>query len=88
MPEPLVAVQKVSKTFDSGAWFWRRRAAPAVDEVDLEVDAGETLGIVGESGSGKSTLLRMILRLLRPSSGRVLFEGATSQGSAAASCGR
>jgi peptide/nickel transport system ATP-binding protein len=75
VPEPLVAVQKVSKTFEDGAWFWRRRRASAVSEVDIEVAAGETLGIVGESGSGKSTLLRIILRLLRPSSGRVLFEG-------------
>ena len=75
MPEPLVAVQKVSKSFEGGAWFWRRPQAPAVNKVDLEVAAGETLGIVGESGSGKSTLLRIILRLLRPSSGRVLFEG-------------
>jgi len=75
MPEPLVAVQKVSKTFQGGEWFWRRTQARAVSEVDLEVNAGETLGIVGESGSGKSTLLRIILGLLRPSSGRVLFEG-------------
>jgi len=68
-------VQKVSKTFESGGWFWRRTQARAVSEVNIEVNAGETLGIVGESGSGKSTLLRIILRLLRPSSGRVLFEG-------------
>jgi ABC-type oligopeptide transport system ATPase subunit len=75
MPEALVALQKISKIFESGAWFWRSRPAPALSEVDLEVELGETLGIVGESGSGKSTLLRIILRLLRPSSGRVLFEG-------------
>jgi ABC-type oligopeptide transport system ATPase subunit len=75
MPEPLVAVENISKTFQSGEWFWRRTKARAVSEVDLVVNAGETLGIVGESGSGKSTLLRLILRLLQPSSGRVLFEG-------------
>ena len=75
MPEPLVAVQRVSKVFESGGWFWRRVRPPAVDGVDLEVLPGETMGIVGESGSGKSTLLRLILRLLRPTSGRILFEG-------------
>ncbi len=75
MPEALVAVQNVSKTFDSGEWFWRRPRARALNQVDIEVAPGETLGIVGESGSGKSTLLRIILCLLRPSSGRVLFEG-------------
>jgi ABC-type glutathione transport system ATPase component len=75
VPEPLVAVQHVSKVFESGGWIWRRPRPPAVDTIDLEVLPGETMGIVGESGSGKSTLLRLILRLLRPTSGRILFEG-------------
>ena len=47
----------------------------AVDDVDIRIDAGETLALVGESGCGKSTLAKMLLLLIPPTRGEVFFEG-------------
>lgn len=68
---PLVSLHRVSRQIGTGA----DRIA-IVDEVDLQVQQGQTLAIVGASGSGKSSLLEMIGTLGRPSSGHVLLRGA------------
>ncbi len=79
--DPLLTVSGLSKRFadkHSIADRARRRPPPvltALDNVDIEVAAGQTLGVVGESGSGKSTLARCIVRLYQPDEGSVTFDG-------------
>ena len=74
----LVEAIAVAKQFPvkAGSLFRRTTLAlRAVDDVDLRIDAGETLGLVGESGCGKSTLGRLLIRLMEPTGGAILFDG-------------
>jgi oligopeptide/dipeptide ABC transporter ATP-binding protein len=75
--ENLLRLESLSVAFPGGG----RAEGPgrkfrAVDDVTVDIHRGEVLGLVGESGSGKTTLAKTLLRLHRPSEGRILFRGA------------
>jgi peptide/nickel transport system ATP-binding protein len=75
---PLLEIRNLTKVFPHGESPFggkSRGEVRAVDDVSLDLHAGETVGLVGESGSGKSTLGRLILRLIEPTAGAVRFEG-------------
>lgn len=64
--------QRLTKVFKD---FWLRDRARAVDSLTFEIRRGEIFGLLGPNGSGKSTTIKMILGLLRPTSGRVAVFG-------------
>lgn len=76
---PLLRLEKVGVRFTLGEGGLLQRGRDtfiALDDVSLEIGRGECLGLIGESGSGKSTLGRVVVQLVPPTSGRVVFDGA------------
>jgi len=69
----MLEVARLTKYFSSG--LIRKRYLRAVDDVSFKIEKGRTLGLVGESGCGKTTIGRLILRLVKPTDGKVLFDG-------------
>lgn len=67
---PLLLVDGLSKTYSS-----KGRSVAAVANVSFSLNRGETLGLAGPSGCGKSTIARLIMRLMPPETGRVMFDG-------------
>jgi len=74
--DALLSVRGLVKHYPVGGGFGSdKQVVRAVDGIDFDVSAGETLGLVGESGCGKTTTGRMVIRLLESTAGEITFEG-------------
>ena len=74
-PETLVSVSGLTRLFPVGRGLFRRTTSfiHAVDDVSFDLDRGDSLGLVGESGCGKTTVGKLLVKLLEPTSGEVIF---------------
>ena len=79
--QPLLQIKGLTKHFPlKKNIFGRGDVVRAVDQIDFDVMPGETLGVVGESGCGKSTTARLLMQLINPTAGEVIFDGAVVGG--------
>lgn len=76
----LLEARHLVKEFPAGGTRKKPQVVHAVTDVNLEIREGETLALVGESGCGKSTLGRVLIRLLEPTSGEILYRGKSIVG--------
>jgi len=81
-PDASVRIEKLTRDFELGRGNFlkilpgaKAEVFRAVNEVSFSIERGKTFGLVGESGSGKSTIAKMIVGLVRPTSGRILVDG-------------
>jgi oligopeptide transport system ATP-binding protein len=74
----ILRVQNLKKYFPIRRGFFQKIAGwvEAVDDVSFKIEQGKTLGLVGESGCGKTTVARLILKLLKPDHGKIIFRGS------------
>ncbi|MFN3276570.1 MAG: dipeptide ABC transporter ATP-binding protein [Paracoccus sp. (in: a-proteobacteria)] len=78
--DAVLRVERLNKIYGGGGIFRKLPQAHAAKDVSFALSRGQTLGIVGESGSGKSTVARCIMRLIDPSSGRIMLDGSDIAG--------
>lgn len=75
--KPILSLRNLNKTFSTVNWRGKQvHAVKAVQDASFDLYHGESLGIVGESGSGKTTLGRMVLRIMEPTSGEIVYRNA------------
>src|SRR5712672_41023 len=81
--QPLLLARHLRKHFKihGGLLGGSKNRVHAVDDISFQIAKGETLGVVGESGCGKSTTARVLMRLIEPDDGEVIFDGETLGGS-------
>ncbi|MDR1728966.1 MAG: ABC transporter ATP-binding protein [Acidobacteriota bacterium] len=70
---PIVEIENLTKDFAVG--FWKKRPVRALDRLNLQVNEGETFGFLGPNGAGKSTTIKLLMSLLRPTSGAARILG-------------
>ena len=77
MSEPLLSLKNVSVSFKKPKpYIWSdQEFIPVLKDISFDIPTGTSLGVVGESGSGKTTLGRAIMRILKPDSGSIIFDG-------------
>ena len=73
--EIIVSIDHLKTYFQVGKGFEKKQVVKAVDDISLDIYRGETFGLVGESGSGKSTLARTIVKINKPTEGKILVKG-------------